>query len=72
MKAIVNRNSRGIAAALFMVGGALVGAAAMAWLIPVREHNFLDLRVGLAIGAFVGYVGFRIVAHLVNGRSKHE
>lgn len=54
MKAIVNRNLRSIAAALFMVSGALVGAAAMAWLVPVREHNFLDLRVGLAIGAFVG------------------
>jgi len=44
----------------------------MAWLIPVREHNFLDLRVGLAIGAFVGYVGFRVVAYLVNRRSKNE
>lgn len=53
------------------VGGALIGVAVMAWLIPVREHNFLDLRVGLAIGALVGYLGFRIVAYLVDVRAAY-
>ncbi len=42
----------------------------MAWLIPARERGLLDLKVGLAIGALMGYVVFRVVAYFVDVRSK--
>jgi len=66
----MHHHSNGIAAALFMFSGALIGAAVMAWLIPARERGLLDLKVGLAIGALMGYVVFRVVAYFVDVRSK--
>ena len=66
----MHHNPNNIAAALFMFSGALIGAAAMAWLMPARERGLLDLRVGLAMGALLGYVGFRVVAYFVDVRSK--
>lgn len=66
----MHHNPNHIAAALFMFSGALIGAAVMAWLIPARERGLLDLKVGLAMGALMGYMVFRIVAYFVDVRSK--
>lgn len=66
----MHHNPNHIAAALFMISGALIGAAVMAWLIPARERGLLDLKVGLAMGALMGYTVFRVVAYFVDVRSK--
>lgn len=66
----MHHNPNHIAAALFMFSGALIGAAVMAWLIPARERGLLDLKVGLAMGALMGYTVFRVVAYFVDVRSK--
>ena len=62
----MNANSQNIAAALFMVIGALIGAMIMALLIPERGRGLLELKAGLAIGAFIGYSCFRITAYFID------
>lgn len=64
----MNRFSKNIIAAFFMVIGAVAGAVVMALLVPVRERGLLELRLGLAIGVLVGYSVFRIGVYFLGKR----
>jgi uncharacterized membrane protein YfcA len=61
----IDSKSNNIAAALFMIIGALIGVMIMALVVPARDRGLLELKLGLAIGAFIGYAIFRLVAYLL-------
>lgn len=62
----MNTIQKNIATALFMAAGAMAGVLIMVLMMPERDRGLSDLKLGLAIGASMGYACFRLAIHFFN------
>lgn len=63
--------SEKISASLFMVIGAVIGAAIMAMLVPETARSYLELKVGLVAGGFGGFAIHELVQFFIK-RNKNS
>ncbi|KRC30588.1 hypothetical protein ASE31_12130 [Acidovorax sp. Root217] len=59
----MNTIQKNIATALFMAAGAMAGVLIMVLMMPERDRGLSELKLGLAIGACMGYVCIRLAMH---------
>jgi hypothetical protein len=62
----ITPNEKIITAASFMIIGAVISVMIMALFIPAKERGLLELKLGMAIGAFLGFAIFRLTARLTS------